>query len=390
VIVPDLKQRLPQRRKCSRTQRWPRNLTMIHTVPLATAAFFATLAMAGNHLAAQDILISEVRADGLERWIELHNRSANPVNIGTWSLHYATHTAGHPQNYWWPLPLGTTLGADEYLRVHWYQNAPGSVGAGEFYTGTSPYGFLFGLGGETLHGEAGALGLIASQQNELMNSASAVRDWVSWGEHGFQREFLAIQAGYWDDNRHCPAVPAGESLARNTASVGTTTTRDQEWFLDPTPTPGSANISGVAVSSYGQACTVQGHHLLGTPQLRVSSLPLIGNTQFGYLLDNTTGVFGECMLLAFSFAQAPSGLPSLLPPVPGATCRESIDTRFVLTTYVMSTHVVSTAVPMSLASVSPAMSGLELHAQAMVFDWLPNAWPPYQGLSNALRIVIGQ
>jgi hypothetical protein len=26
----------------------------------------------------------------------------------------------------------------------------------------------------------------------------------------------------------------------------------------------------------------------------------------------------------------------------------------------------------------------------MVFDWLPNAWPPYQGLSNALRIVIGQ
>ena len=50
----------------------------------------------------------------------------------------------------------------------------------------------------------------------------------------------------------------------------------------------------------------------------------------------------------------------------------------------------TTQVPMSLANLSPAMSGVELHAQALIFDWLPNAWPPYQGVSNALKIVIGQ
>lgn len=348
------------------------------------------LGVVANRLAAQDVILSEVRADSAESWVEVHNRSTYPINLGTWSLYYATHTVGQPQRYWWAFPLGTILGPNEFVRVHWFQSSPGGVGPGEFYTGTSPYGFLFYLGGEALHGDSGAFALFASQSSSQMNDPALVRDWVSWGDHGFQRESLAVQAGYWHEGTQCPAIPGGQSLARNTASIGTTTSRHLEWFLDPTPTPGFANMNGVEATSYGTACGVPGHHLLGAPQLRVTSLPLIGNAQFAYSVDNTTGVFGECMLFAFSTAAAPSGLPSLLPPVPGPACREAIDTRFVITTLVGSTQLMMTPVPLSLANLSPAMSGVELHTQALIFDWLPNAWPPYQGVSNALKIVIGQ
>jgi len=362
---------------------------MIHTVRHPIAAILASVLL-GTALTAQDVVLSEVRADGTERWVEIHNRGAAPAALASWSLHYATRTTGTPQNYWWAFPSWATLAPGGFLRVHWYQSSPGTAVPGELYTGTSPYGFLFGLGGEELHGEGGAFALVRSQQNGAMNTAAMYEDWLSWGENGFTRENLAVQNGRWTAGRHAPAIPAGQSLARHVAAIGLMTTHELEWFVDPTPTPMSGNVTGVLVASYGQGCAVPGHHLLGVPVLRTQSLPTIGNSQFGYSVDSTTGVYGESMLFAFSAAAAPAGLPSLLPVFPGASCAEAIDTRYVLAAWLLPTHAVQTPVPLTLTNVPASLSGLALHAQAMLFDWLPNAYPPFQGLTNAVVVVLGQ
>ena len=43
-----------------------------------------------------------------------------------------------------------------------------------------------------------------------------------------------------------------------------------------------------------------------------------------------------------------------------------------------------------MAAVPASAVGAELHVQALVFDLLPYATPPFQGVSNALRLVVGQ
>lgn len=361
------------------------------TVRAAIAAFFAILGpFTAGRAAAQNVVLSEVCADGGDRWVELYNRGSQFADLSSWSLLHAANTGSLVMDYWWQFPTGTILAPHSFLRVHWYQNHPGLAAPGELYTGTSPYGFLFGLGGVPLDGTRGAVGLLSSQLSPEMNTSTVFVDWVSWGAHGFPRENYAVQNGAWTNNTHCASIPAGASLARNINAIGNFTSQDLEWFVDGTPTPNASNIGNIVVASYGQACTVLGHHLLGAPQLRTTSLPMLGNAQFGYAIDSTTGVYGECVLFAFSTAAAPTGLPSLLPVLPGSSCQEAIDTRFVVATRILATHAVETRVPLSLANVSPALSGLELHTQALVFDWLPNAWPPFQGITNAQRVVIGQ
>ncbi|MCA8977915.1 MAG: lamin tail domain-containing protein [Planctomycetes bacterium] len=361
---------------------------MNKTERLAIAAFLIN-AIAPTVLPAQQVVLSEIRADTAERWVEIHNRGPAVVDLSNWTLHYSTHTQFLPQGYWWPFPSGTTLQPGGYLRVFWHQNPTGSAAPGEYFTGTSPYGYLFGLGGETLHGSAGAFGLVDSQLNAQMIVPARYVDWVSWGDHDFQREQLAVQNGTWTSGVHAPAIPFGHSCARHLASIGVVSTHEQQWFLDATPTPMGPNTSGMAVTSYGQSCTVPGHHLLGDPVLQTTSLPLLGNARFGYSVSNTTGFYGETMLLAFATRAAPSGQRSLLPYFPGATCVEAIDTDALIGSVLMSTHVVQTEVPLSLANLPPAIAGLELHSEALVFDWLPNAYLPFLGISNGLSVVIG-
>ena len=146
---------------------------------LATLLTAGLLSATALRAQVQDVYLSEIRADASETWIELHNRGSNPVDISQWSLHCATTTASMPQTYWWPFPLGTTLAPDAFLRVHWFQSEPAVPVTGNLYTGTSPYGFLFGLGGEALSGNAGAAALIASQANAQMNSPTVLRDSTS-------------------------------------------------------------------------------------------------------------------------------------------------------------------------------------------------------------------
>ena len=361
---------------------------MKHTVRARIAAFYIA-AFGAQALNCQDVILSEVRADTSQRWVEIHNRGAFVANLSTWSLYYATATPGQPQRYWWPFPTGTTLAPGGYLRVFWFQNQTTTPAPDEHYTGTSPYGFLFGLGGEQLHGHSGAFALLDTQQSSQVGSPTRYVDWVSWGQNGFMREPLAVQNGVWTAGVNAPAIPPGHSLARHVAVIGAVPTHEQQWFLDSSPTPMANNISGMVVTNYGQGCTANGHHLLGMPQLQTASLPLLGNAQFGYTVQNTTGFFGESMLLVFSAGAAPASQTSMLPFLPGPSCQESIHTGQIIGGMILPTNVMETHVPLSLAGLPRSMSGIELHCQAMVFDWLPHAYPPFQGVSNAVMIVVG-
>jgi len=362
---------------------------MNSTFRSATVALLAiTGALPTTTLSAQNVLINEVRADASGRWVELHNRSNFAVDLSTWSLHLGTHTVNMPQEYWWPFPTGTVLQPGAFLRVHWFQQGTSSLATGELFTGTSPFQFLFGLGGEALSGARGAFGLIRSQDGNAMSTPLTVEDWVSWGDDGFTREGYAIDANRWTANRHVAAIPAGSSIARNSAAIGNVVFQDQQWFTDSTPTPLAANTAGASVTSYGPSCAVTGHHLLGVPVLRTPSLPIMGNAQFGLATDNTTGIFGEYVLVVWSANAAPAGQPSVLPPVPGG-CPESVDTNTLITAWLAPASIVTTFVPFSLATMPPSLVGSEAHAQAFVLDLMPFAWSPVQGVSNALRVTFG-
>jgi hypothetical protein len=361
---------------------------------IATNRRIAALLLAGSTFLApalaQDVYLSEVRADATEQWIELHNRGTASQDLSDWTLHAATTTAWMPNNYWWPFPAGTVLAPGAYLRVHWFADSPAAPAPGDLYTGTSPYGFLFGLGGEPLSGDEGAAALFRSQSNGQMNSSTMVADWVSWGSSGFQREVLAVSAGLWTANRAAPAIPTDHSLARDPDAIGVTTFADESWFLDATPTPLMPNITGAVIQSYGQACTLPGNHLLGLPELRATSLPLYGAAGFGFALDHTTGIFGEYVLVGFSSAAGPPNQPSILPNYSGVGCVEAISTPGLVMTWLVPATILSTEIPMSLAGYPPQLIGLEMHVQALVLELLPGVNPPYQGISNALRVVVGQ
>jgi hypothetical protein len=357
---------------------------MITTVRLTFAAFLTTLT-----LPAQTVILSEVRADAEGRWVELHNRGAVPVDLSAWSLHHASHTPGMPQEYWWAFPGGTVLQAGGFLRVHWHQAVPATTTPGELFTGNTPYHFLYGLGSEPLSGTRGAFGLMRTQFPEYVAEVAYLEDWLSWGEHGYSREPIAIDADRWTDGRHAPAIPAGSSLARNTATIATLDLHDQQWFVDASPTPLAPNLSGAGVTEYGLGCAVFGHHLLGTPELHAPSLPLLGNAQFKLTVDNTTGIYGEYVMVVWSAGQAPAGQVSVLPPEPGL-CSELIDTSNLVSAWLLQAQVISTNVPLSLANMPPELVGSEVHAQALVLDLLPFAYSPIQGLTNGVKIVFGQ
>lgn len=336
----------------------------------------------------QQVVLSEVMVSGDDRWIELHNRGSTTVELSTWALYHASMTAGMPQNYWWGFPAGTTAPAGGFLRVHWFRQAPTAIEPGNLYTGTAAWQFLFGLGGEALRSDRGALALLNSRDNALMNSASVIEDWVSWGTAGFRRETLAVQVGRWTSGRFVDVIAPGESIARNVVLMGAVGPHDREWFHDPTPTPLAPNVPGLVVQSFGQACTALGHHLLGTPGLQVLSSPIVGNRQFALRVSSTTGLLGETVLMGFTWGALPNGGSGWLPPIPGAPeCPLFIDPTLPLGAVWVNARPMQTDVVIPL--LLPALVGLRFQVQALVLDHFANAFPPYQGTTNALDITIG-
>jgi hypothetical protein len=61
-----------------------------------------------------------------------------------------------------------------------------------------------------------------------------------------------------------------------------------------------------------------------------------------------------------------------------------------VTTWLVPAQLMTTTMPLPLSGLPTAAVGTELHAQALVLDLLAGAYPPYQGVTNALRIVLGQ
>ena len=208
-----------------------KNLTIAASLLLTVAGFL------DNCAHAQTVVLSEVSTGGTDRWIELHNRSSAPADISAWSIYLATNTPNRPQTYWWGFPAGTVLGADSFLRVHWYQAAPGTTNPGEIWTGNTVYQFLFGLGAEPLPTTAGAIALVRTQANTYMNNPVVFADFVQYGVAGLNRESLAVQNGVWTAGAALPAPSASQSLARNPALIGFAAPQAQ-WLLDDTPTPG--------------------------------------------------------------------------------------------------------------------------------------------------------
>ena len=361
---------------------------MTATTRGATAAMFTTFALSWSPLAAQEVLLSEVRADADGRWVELHNRSGVTIDLSSWSLHYATHTTGMPKNYWWAFPLGTTLAPDGYLRVHWFQAQPANAQPGDLWTGNTVWDFLFGLGGEQLRADAGAFGLFRTQLDSMMATPAMVEDWVGWGGSGYQREWMAIANGRWSAGQAVASVTTGSSIARNVAALAAGTPPELQWFADASPTPLAPNLDGASVTAYGAGCAPNGHHLLGVPVLRAAGLPLRGNAQFALQLDRTTGIFGEYVFVVWGRGAAPAGQPAFLPSVPGG-CAESIDPWRTFDGWLLPAQVMTTTVALPLQNMPVELVGSELHAQALVFDFVVGT-PAYQGLSNALQIVFGQ
>ncbi|GAB4144309.1 MAG: hypothetical protein Fur0037_12050 [Planctomycetota bacterium] len=356
----------------------------ILTAAVVTLSAFCTPISAQGHAVA----ITEIMPGGQDPWIELWNSGAAPADLSAWTLYLATDTPFRPQTYFFGFPQGTVMPADSRLLVHWLAPRPPQPAPGEIWTGETVYHFLFGLGAEPLPAAAGALGLIRSQSNSLMNTASLFEDWVSWGRSGFARESTAVQAGIWTTGSAAPAIPPGSSLARVESAIGGPTAPALQWFADPTPTPLEANVPGSSLLVIGSPCVTNGNHLFGPPALVPVSYPVPGNQAFALRVENTSGLLFESVVLAFGAAAAPQGLPSLLPPSPGSACPVLLDPARLFAAQWFPARPLRTELPLGLGQVGPAAAGVRFLVQALVLD-RSSSFPPYQGTSNALEIRLG-
>jgi predicted extracellular nuclease len=123
---------------------WPDALRRLRSAwaPALAAALFASLStLAAPVHAAGNVVISQVYGGGgnsgatiKNDYIELYNRSASDVNIGGWSVQYASATGTSWQVT--PIPPGTVLPAGSYFLIKESLGAGGSVDITADVTGT--------------------------------------------------------------------------------------------------------------------------------------------------------------------------------------------------------------------------------------------------------------
>jgi hypothetical protein len=348
----------------------------------------AVLTIAGLSLSqSQQMALSEVNISGSDQWIELQNLTAASQDISSWTLYLATRSVGMPQNYFYGFPSGTVVPANGLLRVHWLQPIQSPPIAGELSTGTSILNFLFGLGAEPLQ-TISALGLFRSQVNNQMNTPSIIEDWVSWGDGNLRREDLAAQNGRWVLGRFLSPTQGNETFARATQAIGAMASKELEWFHDNSPTPGAVNAAQMSLAAIGAPCSAPGNHLLGPANLRVASLPVCGNRDFGYTIANTSGLLGEFVALVFSAAPAPINQPPLLPPTAGPRCPEYLSYNDFIGSLLVGATPGATTIPHDLSNLPISFRGMRVVLQAVVLDAFTPV-PPYQGTSNGIDFVIG-
>lgn len=292
------------------------------TRPLA-AVFAAALFVPA---AKAQVVISEIQFATGGQWIELQNRGSTAVDLTGWSIYHAT--SGVPGTHWYGLPAQTVLGAGAFLRVHWLAQLQPNTKT-DIYTGTSNFHFLFGLYAVELDATRGALGLFDTQLNSQMNTASSIRDWVSWGTTGFAREGLAVQNGRWTQGSFAPAATGAPlpTLSYDYRADGVPSSA-LNWFLDGSPTPNAPNFGKAAVTTIGTACP-QPTRPGFAASLVAHGVPADGNQNFSIGLDRLLGS-GEFYVNLLMLQPDPQGVFSFY------DCPVYAD---VLTTFFVSTIV---------------------------------------------------
>src|SRR6185436_15561577 len=137
------------------------------------------------------------------------------------------------------------------------------------------------------------------------------------------------------------------------------------------------NTQSMNILTSGAACLAPGNHLLGPCTLGTKSFPVCGNRDFGYTVANTSGTFGEFVLLVFSTGPASASQPPLLPPTAGPACPEYLDYSLLLGVMLVGATPGGTTLPHSFANVPVTpFRGMRVLMQAMVLDSFTPV-PPY-------------
>jgi len=141
-------------------------------VSLLAAVFAAPVVMAST----SGVVISQLYGAGgnggavLQRdFIELFNAGSAPVNIGGWSVQYAS-SAGSSWTNRTHIPAATTLAAGQYLLISQAQGAGGTTAVNGDIVGTIP-----------MAGGAGKVALVQNQVALTGTSPAGVEDIVSYG-----------------------------------------------------------------------------------------------------------------------------------------------------------------------------------------------------------------
>ncbi len=354
------------------------------TLP-ALAAFVWLLAPS----ATSQVVISEINFSaqqaGDDQWVEVANLGSETAELNGWSLYLATKTPGRPGTYWFAFPQGTELEPAAFLRVHWRAPIPDDPpGPNEIYTGNQLVHFMFGYGAEILpsqpdelHPElqGGALALLSTQNNLLMNDHNIIQDWVSWGGNGYSREDLAIQAGKWSSGASVAPPAQRDSIALSLAD-NEDPTPVSAYFHDASPTPNAPNAVGSESVDLGGACSAG---TLSPLILRTESLPVVGNRDFRFRLDNTLGGPNDFALLVLS--------PD---PGDGSTvilgCMLEVGLTNAWGAVITQTQVGQTYFPFDMSVMDPVLSGLLAYVQAAVIRL---GTPGDLATSDALKLILG-
>ena len=346
-------------------------------------AFLMGLAAATGFLALpamSQVVVSEINFSaqiaGDDQWVEVVNLGETTAELNGWSLYLATDTPGVPGNYWFGFPQGTELEAGEFLRVHWGAAIPAETPPElEIYTGISPFNFLFGYSYEPLPTKGGALALLSTQNNLLMNDPAVIQDWVSWGGNGYAREDLAIQAEKWVADASVTPPQQLDSIALNLA-LNQAPTPVGAYFHDASPTPNAPNAVCGAVATIGTSCASGGGTALS---LAVESFPVLGNRDFRYRLDNTLGAPTDFAILVLSPDDA-DGTATLL------GCPIFVGQTNAFGSLVIATQIGQTYFPIDLSFAPAILAGVDIYAQSAV---ITVGAPADLGTSEAVKITLG-
>ena len=348
-------------------------------------AFYMGLAAAAGLLvipATSQVVVSEINFSaqiaGDDQWVEVVNLGGSKAELDGWSLYLATDTPGVPGNYWFGFPQGTELEAGEFLRVHWGAPIPDEAPTGpelEIFTGTTLFNFLFGFGFEPLSVQGGALALLSTQNNLLMNDDTVIQDWVSWGGNDYPREDLAIQAGEWTTGTSVTPSQQLDSIALNLA-LNQVPTPVSAYFHDASPTSNAPNAVGGSTGTLGTSCASGGGSSLS---LVVESFPVLGNRDFRYRLDNTLGMPMDFAILVLS-PDAGDGSSTIL------GCPIFVGQTSAFGALVIPTEIGQTHFPIDLSSAPTILAGIDIYAQAAV---ITVGAPTDLGTSEAIKITLG-